>query len=260
MTGDVPGADGIIKQYTDARRAAHDPLADYFEAEWLWLSGRRKQGYQQLTAFAQSTANGPAGPTKGVAASAYAELAVWNLFLGDRAAAEQLLAKSAPPAGSAATVLAALARFLAQPPASPAEWSDRAERFSPNANVRDTAAAYALLLGKQFEAASPILKRMYDRSSPVSDDSERFLLAWSWLEAGHWQDAAPLLRLNPIPQLTGPGPLISLYFPRMFYLRAMAAEKDGKSDIARANYRLFLQLSGPDPLVWGEEKKAQAAP
>ena len=260
MTGDVAGADGLIKPYVDARRAAHDPVADYFEAEWWWVSGRRKQGYQQLAAFAQGLGS---GPLKAMASPAYAELAIWSLLLGDRAAAEQMAQKSVPPEGTPVNGLVLLARFLVEPPASPAEWTARVDRRFPTAgqptasqnSVKETALAYALLLGKEFEAASPILKRIYDRTGATADETVRTLLAWSWLETGRAQDAAPLLRLNPIPPLAGPGPWISLYFPRIYYLRALAAEKDGKADVARANYHLFLQLSGPDPLVWGEEKK-----
>jgi hypothetical protein len=48
-----------------------------------------------------------------------------------------------------------------------------------------------------------------------------------------------------------------LYFPRIFYLRAVAAEKQGKPGEARENRRIFKALSGPDPLLWGEELKAQ---
>ena len=172
-----------------------------------------------------------------------------------------MLQKPAPPTAASSAGLVLLARFLVQPPVSPAEWAARAERLFPNANqasFRDTAVAYALLLGKEFAAAAPILKRLYDRANPTSDETVRTLLAWSWLETGRAPDAAPLLRLNPIPQQTGPGTLVSLYFPRTYYLRALEAEKSGRTEEARANFRVFLQLSGPDPLMWGEEKKAQS--
>ncbi|HEV3198782.1 MAG TPA: hypothetical protein VGZ73_12770 [Bryobacteraceae bacterium] len=258
MAGDVPGADGIAKQYADARRAAHDPIVDYFEAEWWWVSGRRKRGYQQLEAFARGVGS---GPLKELASPSYAELAIWSLFLGDRAGAEQMAQKLAPPVGASSAGLVLLARFLVAAPASPAEWAARAERLFPSANqasLRDTAVAYALLLEKEFARASPILKEQYDRANPTSDESVRILLAWSWLETGRALDAAPLLRLNPIPAQAGPGTLVSLYFPRIYYLRALEAEKSGKAEEARANYSLFLKLSGPDPLLWGEEKKAQA--
>ena len=93
MTGDVAGADGLARQYADARRAAHDPVAEYFEAQWWWVSGRRKHGYQQLAAFARGAES---GPLKEMASRAYAELAIWSLVLGDRAAAEQMVQKSVP--------------------------------------------------------------------------------------------------------------------------------------------------------------------
>ena len=47
--------------------------------------------------------------------------------------------------------------------------------------------------------------------------------------------------------------------PRLFYLRGLLAEKEGRRDAARGEYQKFLKLSGPDPLIWGEEKKAQEA-
>jgi len=52
--------------------------------------------------------------------------------------------------------------------------------------------------------------------------------------------------------------MLSFYFPRVYYLRGLEAEKEGKADDARTNYRLFLQLSGPDAMIWGEEKRARA--
>jgi hypothetical protein len=79
------------------------------------------------------------------------------------------------------------------------------------------------------------------------------------IETGQVKDAAPFLRFNPIPQATGIGPFWSLTMPRIFYLRGVAAAAEGKAAEAKDQYRLFLQLSGPDPLLWDEEKKAKAA-
>ena len=42
MTGDIAGADGLDKKFTDARAAAHDANAPFQPLEWLWLTGRRK--------------------------------------------------------------------------------------------------------------------------------------------------------------------------------------------------------------------------
>jgi len=79
------------------------------------------------------------------------------------------------------------------------------------------------------------------------------------LEIDHSREAAPLLRFIPALNATGLGPFTPFYLPRLFYLRGLAAQREGKRDEARANYGLFLKLSGPDPLMWGEEQKAQAA-
>lgn len=258
MSGDVAGADALSKQYADAREAAHDPLVETYNAEWSWISGRRKSGFARLAAFARGAET---GPLRDAAARCYGELAVWSLMLGDRAAAEQLAGKSVSLAGPPSTGMAMVARFLAQPPAPAAGWTGRIGQLFPNAPsspVRSFALAYALLLSKEFQPASLVLEKLYENSGPSSDASLPYLLAWTYLETGRAKDAEPLLRWDPIPPLTGPGALLSFYFPRVYYLRGLEAGKDGKPEEARKNYRLFLQLSGPDPLMWGEEKKAMA--
>jgi Tfp pilus assembly protein PilF len=242
MTGDVAGADALAKKYTGARSAAHDPLSDYRGVEWLWISGRRKAACTQMEALARAAESG----APALASQAYAELAIWKLMLGDRTAAAEQAAK-------ATTGAAVIARFLAQPQASAAEWSARADRLFANApQIRDVALVYALLLDSHFQQASELLDHMYDEGAG-------YLLAWSLTQTGRLDDAAPLLRANPVPPATGIGPTMSFYFPRIYYLRAVLAEKQGKAEDARANYRLFLTLSGDAPLQWGEEQKARAA-
>jgi tetratricopeptide (TPR) repeat protein len=244
MTGDVPGADTLANQYADARSAARDPLAGLHRAEWLWISGRRKDGYEQLAKFAREA---EAGAQREPASRAYAELAIWSLLQGDHAAAAEMARKSAPLAGPSSIGLTILARFLAQPPASPDEWSNRAARLFPAtapSGFRDLALAYALLLDRHFQPASVILKRIHDTTSPNADEGVSILLAWSLLETGRVQDAAPLLKLNPVPQATGVGPMTAFYFPRLYELRALAAEKLGNPAAARENRKLYRRLSG----------------
>ncbi len=250
MTGDLPGADALAARYADARAAAHDPLADSHRAEWSWISGRRKAGYRQLAEFARAAET---GPRRELASRAYAELAIWSLLLGDPASAAEMARKSAPLAGQPSAGLSLVARFLAQPPASSAEWAARADRIFPNAprnSVRDLTLAYALLLDREFQPASQVLKGIYDAAAPGGDEGTPYLLAWTLFETGRAGDAAPLLRANPVPPPTGAAPMMSFYFPRIYYLRGLAAEKQGNNDEARANYQLFKQLSGDTPFVW----------
>ena len=257
MSGDVAGADALSKQYAEARETAQDPLVEAFRAEWSWMSGRRHAGYDRLAAFASELEK---GELREAASRSYGELAVWSLMLGERAAADEMSRKAVKLAGPGSASTAALARFLVQEPGSAAEWAERAERLfpdSPKSSLRDLALGYALLVSKEFQPASVVLKQIYERGGAASDEIG-YLLAWSLLESDRAKEAAPLLRWNPIPPLTGPGTLLSFYFPRYYYLRGLEAEKEGKADEARTNYRLFLELSGPDAMMWGEEKKVRA--
>ncbi len=259
MSGDIPGADAFQKQFDDARAAAHDPAVPYRQAEWAWIGGRRKQAYQDLTAFAQRSIS---GPLKELASSAYSELAWWSLLLGDRDGARDMVRKSVQFAGpkSAATVV--LMRFLAQPPAPAAEWITRAGVLFPKpgqAAVKDLWLVYVFLLNKDFGAASDALQRLSQSGADGTDESLPILQAWTLVETGRESEAAELLRFNPVPPVTGPGIFTSLYFPRLYDLRARVAGKQGRREEAQAAYRLFLKLSGPTPLQWGEEQSAMLA-
>lgn len=155
----------------------------------------------------------------------------------------------------------ALVRFLAQPPAPAAEWDARAGQLFRNAGaapLRDLWLAYALLLNKDFGEAEALLTKSAE-SGLNTDDSLPVLEAWALVETGKDNEAASLLKFNPAPPMTGPALVTSLYFPRLYYLRGVVAERQGKGEEARADYQLFLKLSGPTPFQWGEEEKAQKA-
>jgi tetratricopeptide (TPR) repeat protein len=244
MSGDTAGADDAARRYFGNRTAAHDPLVEFREVEWQWISGRRKAAYQQMEKLAAS-------PQRAVAAQATAEMALWTLMMGNREAAAALAEKSLAMATPASAMTATLARFLAQPAASPAEWAARAGRLAPNpaqATIRNTAMSYALLLAKQYQAAAPVLEQLYGQSQSAGEGVS-VLLAWTYLETDRTAEAAALLRFNPIPPTTGLEPFLSFYFPRFYYLRGLASERLGKSAEARENYALFQKLSGPDPLL-----------
>ena len=77
------------------------------------------------------------------------------------------------------------------------------------------------------------------------------------LETGKTKEAAALLRSNPVPSSGGLTPYTGFYIPRLLYLRGLLAEKEGRAADARSAYEKFLAISGPDPLFWGEEKRAR---
>jgi tetratricopeptide (TPR) repeat protein len=263
MSGDVAGADPLAKQFADHRAAAKDPMADFYRAQWSWISGRRKTGFRQmqtLAADAEKSAGGQNAAVRSVASQAYSQLAIWSLALGDRSRGAQWAVKAAALTIPATANFAALARFLAQPSASESEWTLRAERAFPNptqTRERDTVLAYALLADKEFAAAAKVLEPLYKHSSLSSEEALPVLLAWAYIESGKPQQAEGLLRFNPIPSEDGVKPLSLFEFPRLFYLRGRLAALAGNPEQAQSYYKLFAKLSGDEPLIWGEEAAAE---
>ena len=230
MTGDVAGADALYQEY---------PAAAVHRGEWLWMSGRRKQGYETLAREA------PGLPNHDGQAVAYTELAIWSLIADDRGAAAAMAQKAVEAAGPASAGLAALARFLAAArPLGAAEWAARAQQFFPDPNARNVALGYALLLSRQFGAAVEPLRRVYDGGAVSPESGTPAELGWALAETGQAQEAAELLRANTVPAAGGPGPQMAFYWPTIFHARAIAAEKLGKADEVRANAALFEKLSG----------------
>ncbi len=210
MSGDVAGASLLDKQLTDAREAAHDPAAPIYQAEWLWISGNH--------AAARAQMQGITAPP--VAGRAYADLAIWSLLDGDRAGGAQWALKASAAATQATAMDTIVARFLAQSPASAAEWSARADQLFRNVQqteVKNLTLSYALLLDRHFAEAAEVLRRLY--SGPSPDPGIPVLLAWSLMESGHSAEAGPLLRFNPVPPATGIGPYTPFWYPRFLELR-----------------------------------------
>jgi tetratricopeptide (TPR) repeat protein len=263
MSGDTPGADRLFQQFADGRTAAKDPLVDFRKAQWVWISGRRKEGYDQMAAFAQSADQSTSRPA---ASLAYTQLAIWSVALGDRGKAAQMAEKAAALAGresaSAPGSLARVARFVSQPSAPASEWVARAERAFPapaEKQEKEAALAYALLADKQFAQAAGVLERLYSYGSANANEGFAVLLAWAYLETGKPKETAALLRLNPLPLAAGVRDLDVFDFPRLFYLRGRIAALAGNQEQAESYYKLFLKLSGDEPLEWGEEAAAAKA-
>jgi tetratricopeptide (TPR) repeat protein len=259
MSGDAAGADQLAKEYAAGREQAQDPAVGVYRAEWTWLSGKRKQACAEIEAFARTMESTPA---REVAAGAYAELALWRLMLGERDAARQAASRAVPLAGPSSAALAGIAQLLSAPSATSGEWEARVTRFLPNApegSFKNVVLGYALLFEKDFRGAASALAGYAGISITSNDPAPWWALAWARMETGQQEEAASALRWFPVPPATGPGAFAALYFPRVFYLRGVLAQKQGKTQEARTNFKRFLDLSGQDPLVWGEEAKAKAA-
>lgn len=256
MSGDQKTAETDFARFVDIKRAAKDPVLEYRAAEWEFLTGRRRAAIDRLDRFARTLQAGD------VSCRAWAQLTIWELQLGEAARAREHALKASAPAGASCAGVAAVSRFLTEPPASASEWAVRAERMFPDAaqsGVKNLALGYALLLSREFGAAAPLWKQIYDELPSTTQEGVPVMLAWALLESGHAEEAKPRLQNNPLPPATGLGPFTSLHFPRLFFLRAVTLEKEGRREEAGQNYRLFLNLSGADPEIFGEEQRARAA-
>ena len=257
MTGDISGADAIFTRYLAQRKSAKDPAIEFRQAEWEFLSGRRREAIARLDTFARTAA-----PTvsPGLVSQAYAQLAIWSLEMGDRARAREFAVKGAST--KSVTAMAVVARLLADAPASIAEWTARIDRALPGTaqeRARNLVLAYAFLFAKQYQAAAPLLKQAYEHSAPEPSETLPVLLAWALVETGRFDEAAPLVARSPIPAAEGTDLFTSLSFPRLLFLRGEILAKQGRRQDAERNYRLFLALSGPDPEALGYENRARHA-
>lgn len=209
MTGDLKGADEAFGRFLQARQGLNDPLAPYRQAQWEYLTGRRKQAIARLDRMAQA-------PQPPLASLAAFQLSVWMLETGSPTRAFE---------------------------AGPSQYAQ----------------ACQLLLSKQFPEAATRVTKLYQQTSPASPDPLDVLLAWALLETDRFNQAAELLATNPIPDPLREHPFLSLSFPRIFFLRGVVLEKQGRREEAKINYGLFLRYSGDLPMTLGEEQRAREA-
>jgi tetratricopeptide (TPR) repeat protein len=228
LTGDAPGAEAIFAEYEGARRAANDPLIELNRAAWDYLRGKRSEAIHNLEGFAGAT------KVRDLASLAHSSLTVWLLEAGDRGRARQQAQQATATAASQPTAaLAAACRFVAEPA------PELGKASFPDPLVR----AYTLLLAKNFSAAVPLLREILAHSGPSPAEITPVLLAWALEETGKFGEVEEYLRGTPVPAVSGPAPFEALAFPRIFYLRAVAAEKKGLHQVAEQNYSLFKTLT-----------------
>ncbi len=254
LQGDRDGADRHMAEYLAAREKARDPFLEIRRAQWEYLTGRSRRATARLLAFAAGTAPGE------LRALTFGFLAAWSLEAGDRGQARRHAAEAGTAGTPQARELARVCAFLAQDDAPPAEWARRAEASFPHAGeagLRDTALAYALLLGGRLREAFPLLRSLLERTPPSPGEILPSLLAWAATESQ--QDARPWLRRWPTPVAGFPQPFDFLAWPRVIYLQGRRAEVEGAGERSLMLYRLFLKQIGDRPGHGEERRRAQAA-
>jgi Flp pilus assembly protein TadD len=208
MLGDRAGADA---------RLAKSGAADYQMAQWNFLTGRRKEGLDQMEKLASESE----GDRQ---ALAFSQLAIWKLEMGDTKAATDLANEAAMRARSPqAHRIAGLCQRITSGGAGD---------------------ALALLLAKRFREAIPLLLAAYAETNPSADGQMRTLLAWAYVETGAIDQAAGLLDPYPLPLSSGEPLFASLVFPRYLSLRATVLEHQGKIDEAKQSLELYSKYQG----------------
>jgi len=195
LAGDLPGANAIFEKHRALLALTSAPASVYRSAKWNYFTGHTDEATTAMAAFAAQSAQ---PEWRGVG---FAQAAIWALVAKDSTHAAEWSDQALHPPQQATFAISALARFLAQPPTDSAGWEQRAATSFHGSNAPELsqlALGYALLMRKDFSAAVPVWKRIYE-STNVNDMSTAYLYGWTLLETGHRTEAAPLLKLNPIP-------------------------------------------------------------
>ena len=159
LAGDKNAADSLIDQFRDVREKAKDPTIDLFAASWFYRTGRAPEAVALLRRTPADDT--PAIPPV-VRAETAAQLAVWDLLAGDRAAAAKDVAAGG---GTGLTSNDLLVRFATLPSAPAAEWETRAAHIAPQlAALRNPALGYALILDGKKTAAIPVWEEIVKQS------------------------------------------------------------------------------------------------
>jgi len=217
MTGDLPGADGLFQKYLGAIQTGQRELAGYQQAQWEFLTGRRKAGMQRLEQILTKL------PGEGPAVAA-CQLSIWKLQTGDSVGAVGMADQAARNARSPAVRnMSAMCRAVAE--------GSRADSNSPVAN------AFGLMLAHKYAEALPIIEKIYRETNPSFDGQVRTLLAWAYVENGRAADAKPMVALYPIPLSAGDPLFASLIFPRLLFLRGVVLQ-------SKQSQELYLKLGG----------------
>ena len=237
LAGNLGDADGLFRRYIGLQQHAQGAVAEYQNAQWDYLTGRRKAAMSRLDKLNPSLE----GDAK---ALALCQLSLWNLEAGDSKAAADLSAQAEASARNPRLHnLAAMCRFFST--------------LTVTSSGSPAADAYARLFERKFAEALPLLESIYRETNPTLDGQIRILLAWAYVETGRWRDAAGLLELRPIPLSSGEPLFASLIFPRYLYLRGTVLEKEGKRAEAKRSYELFLKYAGDRNGVFGDQAKAR---
>ncbi|HEU5022163.1 MAG TPA: tetratricopeptide repeat protein, partial [Bryobacteraceae bacterium] len=168
--GDKAGADASFSKFREGRERAKDPSIALFVADWQYRTGQPKEARTTANTALRTDAPPP------VRAALAAQIGLWDLIEGDRAAAAKDMAAGGNSGISPSDLIL---RFAALPSASAAEWTARAQQdlSAPQlAALRPMALGYALILDGKRDAAIPVWEEIASKA-PGTDFFARVMLA-----------------------------------------------------------------------------------
>jgi tetratricopeptide (TPR) repeat protein len=240
--GDRAIADQHFARYIDVRKSSHDALVPVREALWMFWTGRRTQAIAALEKLTD--------PPE-AAVSARLLLTLWRLQFGEIDNARKTAADAAQNVKTPQQAAPALvARFLTSTPAAVQSEADGARR---------QLLGYALLLHQNYAEAARLWTDVYNKTSGLTANEERLLLAWAQAGIGNGSEVGTLLRSYPTPPAGAEPGLASILFPRSIFLKALAEQNANRRDEARRLFKLFLDYSADRDFVYREESRAREA-
>jgi tetratricopeptide (TPR) repeat protein len=157
--GDKTGADASFSKFREGRERAKDPSIALFVSDWQYRTGRTEEARTTANSALRTDSPPP------VRAAIAAQMGLWDLIEGDRAAAAKDMAAGG---NSGITPSDLILRFAALPSASAAEWAARAQKDlgAPQlAALRPMALGYALILDGKRDAAVPVWEEIAAKAS-----------------------------------------------------------------------------------------------
>lgn len=223
MQGNTAGAEQLFQQFDTLRRNGRDALADIRRAQWLFVTGKAAEA----RVLAQTAAS---NPNSEIAAYAQSHLSLWAIDAGDAAQAANWAARAVQSARSPSIGrLTAFCRYVASPE------TQSAEQVIPDRNLRDLAIGMAKLYSHEASQAVPVLKALYERSSPTGDGEIRTLYAWALSETGQREAARALLERYFIPLGSNDEAMLAaLTYPRFLALRKALNASTGSTPVRQA--------------------------
>lgn len=228
MSGDLDGADALLKRYVEERAAIPDSAAQFRQAQWLYMTGRKREAFAAMEKMA--------GATLGeMAALAALQLAWWSQEATQVEAAHRWGRKALDAATS--PVLRRMASIFLK-----ASGGTASEKLSTG--DEKMAEVLRMLFAGQYAGAVPLLEQLRNSETLANPELVEALLAWALVETGQATKAVSLLATYELPSVGLEDPLAVWVFPKLLRARAAVLAAQGRRAESAAMENVYRRVSG----------------